>query len=317
MGALLRRIDGYWLAPMPPERLATIRLLVGLYALVYLIIRTPFLLSYAHFDPAQFEPVGVVGVLPRPLLPGVVQALVIGTLAFAPAFLLGWRFRITGPVFAGLLLWVLTYSNSWGQILHTDNLLMLQVIALALAPSAEALSLDAKRSATSPRSPDGRFGWPIRLMCALCVAAYVLAGIAKIKNGGTAFIEGDTLRNYVAFDNVRKLELGSIHSPLGAMLLPYSSVFAGLAAVTLVLELGAPVALLGRRFATVWVLAMWGFHVGVLAIMAIAFVYPLTGIAFAPFFRTERLLRRRPLSQVARWLGARHPSGAERGNTAS
>jgi hypothetical protein len=35
---------------------------------------------------------------------------------------------------------------------------------------------------------------------------------------------------------------------------------------------------------------MWGFHVGVLALMAILFPYPVTFIAFAPFFRTERLI---------------------------
>jgi hypothetical protein len=57
-------------------------------------------------------------------------------------------------------------------------------------------------------------------------------------------------------------------------------------------ELGAPVALLGRRIAAAWAALAWSFHLGVLALMAIAFPYPLLGVAFLPFFRAERLRRR-------------------------
>jgi len=63
---------------------------------------------------------------------------------------------------------------------------------------------------------------------------------------------------------------------------------------SLVLELGAPLALVGRRVGKAWAIGMWGFHVGVLAIMAITFAYPLSGIAFAPFFWVEALVRRFP-----------------------
>jgi hypothetical protein len=49
------------------------------------------------------------------------------------------------------------------------------------------------------------------------------------------------------------------------------------------------VALLSGRWRTAWVVAAWLFHVGVLASMAILFPYQLTGVAFAAFFRIERL----------------------------
>ena len=63
-----------------------------------------------------------------------------------------------------------------------------------------------------------------------------------------------------------------------------------LATLTIVVELGAPVVLLARRWATAaWVGAAWGFHVGILALMAIAFPYQLTLVAFAPLLPVERL----------------------------
>jgi hypothetical protein len=57
---------------------------------------------------------------------------------------------------------------------------------------------------------------------------------------------------------------------------------------TLAVELGAPVALLGRRWALGWSVAAWLFHVGIAALMWIAFPYPLSGIAFAPLLACER-----------------------------
>ena len=87
-------------APAPPERLATLRLLIGGYALVYLLIRSVHLMSYADADPVLFTPVGVVNVLPRPLLPSVVRGLVVATVGLSIPFFLGYRYRWTAPLFA-------------------------------------------------------------------------------------------------------------------------------------------------------------------------------------------------------------------------
>jgi hypothetical protein len=48
---------------------------------------------------------------------------------------------------------------------------------------------------------------------------------------------------------------------------------------------------------------MWGFHLGVLALMAIGFVYPLSFLAFAACFDAEKLWQRRPLKKLAAKLG--------------
>jgi len=151
-------------------------------------------------------------------------------------------------------------------------------------------------------TPHPRYGWAPRLMVALAAATYLLAGVAKLRNGGLHFIEGETLRNLVAFDNARKIELGDYHSPLGVLLLDHPRFFASMAAGSLLLELGAPLALI-RRVGRPWALAMWAFHVGVLLLMAIGFVYPLSFVAFAACFDVERLWQRRPLQALANKLG--------------
>jgi hypothetical protein len=286
------RVDRFWRAAMPAERLAAIRVLVGGYALVYLVGRAVHLASYAGLDPARFDPVGVCAILSRPLLPGVVVALVIATVVAAVPFFLGWRYAVTAPLFAALLLWVTTYSNSWGKILHVDNLFVLHAGVLALVPAADAVSLDA-RAGRAARGDGIRYGWPVRLLALVCISGYVLAGVAKLQNSGFAYFGGETLRNYVAFDNVRKIELGSLPGPLGPWLLPHVGVFRALAIGSLLLELLAPLALFHRRAGHLWAGAAWSFHIGVLALMGIAFLYPLSAVAFAPFFPVERLVPKR------------------------
>jgi hypothetical protein len=264
-----------------------LRLLAGGFGLGYVIVRAPHLAGYTRFDDTQFAPVGIATLLEGPLPDAAVRLLVAATLVAGVTFVAGWRFRLSGPAFALLLLAVTTYRNSWGQVFHTENLLVLHVLVLACAPAADALSLDARgRERTGD---DARYGWPVRLMCIVTVLTYFIAGETKLRIAGLDWLTSDSLRNYIAFDNLRKAELGDFHSPLGGWFVGHGWLFPPLAALTLAVELGAPLALLGGRMARAWVLAAWAFHAGVLAVMAILFPYPLLGVGFAPFFAVERL----------------------------
>ena len=296
----------WWFQSVPAERLAVLRVLVGLYSVIYFCVRIPYWLSFARHRAVQFDPVGVLVWMDAPMSPGLYQTLVVLTALGSVLFFIGAWYKVAAPVFAALLFVVLCYANSWGTVLHTDNLWLAHVVALSMAPAADAVSYDA-RSNTTPLPAHFKYGWAIRLMCLVCVCAYFIAGLAKVKNSGLDFVGGETLRNYVAMDNVRKLELGSpFYSPLAVWMLEYTATFRVLAMGSMVLELGAPVAMMHRYIAKPWTIAMWGFHVGVLALMAIGFFYPITFIAFAPFWRVERLLRFFP----ERFRGASAPAPA-------
>ena len=291
--------NAWWLSPAPAQRLAVVRVLAGGFAIVYLLLRTPHLLSLSGFRPAQFAPVGIVNGLDGPLPEWALRVLVVATLATAVPFVLGWRFQVFGPVFAVLLLSLLTYRNSFAQIFHTENLLVLQVVVLAVSPAAAAYSFDAVRRGVQSPAPSWEFGWPLRLMCLITVLVYVIAGVAKLENAGLEWATGDVLRNYAAYDNLRKVQLGDWHSPIGAAMVQHGWLFKPLAFVPLAAELFAPLALLGGRSRWLWVTVVWGFHVGIFATMAIIFPYQLTGIAFASFFAVERLVPGRWRSSVA------------------
>lgn len=303
-----------FLAPAPPERLATLRILVGAFATAWATVRLPEHLAQAGRPAHHWHPSGIWSLLDAPPPDLVVDGLALALPVLGLLFVVGWRFGAVGPTFALGLLAVATLDSSWGQIFHTENLMVLHVAILALAPgAADVLAVGRRRMS----GPSGRYGWPVRLCGVVVVITYMTAGVAKLRYSGLGWASGRALRNLVAYDNLRKQLLGDRYSPVGTWLVGHGWAFRPLAVATLAVELGAWVVLLGRGWRTAWVAAAWAFHVGVLALMAIVFAYPLSGVAFAPFFRLERLAaaaeRRRPRPVADQGLamtsGMRSPGG--------
>jgi hypothetical protein len=297
----------WWFAPAPAERLAALRIAIGTFAVIWTMGRLGEVLSLARLPAAQLAPVGVTRVLDAPL-PGVaVAAIAIATIALLIAFTAGAWFRVTAPLAALGLLWTMSYRNSWGMVFHTENLLVLHVLALACMPAADAWRVGATRPAVPP--PAG-YGWAIKLLAAIACATYLLAGIAKLRLAGLHWLDGDQLRNQIAIDNLRKALLGSGTAPLAEALIGHRDLMIALSIGTLAIELGAPLALLGRRIARLWLWSAWGFHVGVVLTMNVWFPYPLAGIAFLPLVDAERLVGRlaRLASAPRRWWCGRPDS---------
>jgi hypothetical protein len=227
------------------------------------------------------------------------------TVALLVAFVLGVAYRAVAPVAAAALVWTLSYRNSWGIPFHTENLLVLHVAALACAPAADAWALRPIW-----RGARAGYGWPIKLMIALTAATYLLAGVAKLRIAGLGWIDGDLLRNQIAYDNLRKAVFGDRIAPLATTFLSHHALLTAFCVATIAVEVGAPLALLGTRIARWWALAAWGFHVGVVLLMNIWFPYPLFGFAYLPVLPVERPLgrligSRNPIERVREWRSSR------------
>ncbi len=264
-------------------------------------------------SPADlFEPVGVAAVFSNPI-PAQVFAAILGlTLLANIAFLLGWRHRYTGPLFAALLLFVLCYRNSWSMIYHNDNLLVIHALILGVTRAADAFSLGAHRrnraSTQSATSLGWQYGWPLRLICTVTVLSYFLAGVAKLMGPlGLAWGRGDALRSQLAADGLRKEFLGDGAASLSFLVFDHLWLFGLIGVVTMLVEFGAPLALLHKWAGRAWALLSLGMHWGILVLMGIVFEYSLSGIIFAAFFPLERvadwfqkLRRSHPVLPVAR-----------------
>ncbi len=275
----------------PPERLAVLRVLTGAFATIYLVVRLPAFHGLGDAPARDFEPVGVLWWMASPVPAGVLSAVLAVTTMAGAAFASGAWFRVTGPGFAILLLALTTYHSSWGQLLWFENLVTLHVLIVGCSPSADALSVDARDR--PPATWRAGYGWPVRLAALVTVLTYVLAGIAKLAEAGSSWVSGQTLVNHVAYSAARLEVLGASASPLASLLVRHAWLLTPAAVLTLVLELGAPLALLGGKVRDAWVIGVWLMHVGIAATMFVVFPYPLSLVAFAPLFRLERLVPRR------------------------
>lgn len=314
VGRLLRRLDAFWFAEGLAARLALLRIAVGGGTLFYFAVRYSIFTGIARSAPTVFEPVGLSRLLGSPISPSLFDVLLWATILTNVAFVLGWRFRVTGPLFAALFLWVLCYRNSWSMIYHSDNLVALHVLILGLTRSADALSLDALRwqmvrgwwsrlrgsAVASPAlvSDPGwlpashwEYGYPVRLMCAVAAVTYVLSGIAKVAGPlGWGWALGEGLRTQIAFDGLRKELIANGAQPLAFILYNDVALASIIGAGTLALELGAVVAVFFPRLGVVWAVLTFGMHWGIYLIMGIVFWYHLSGLAFLPFLLGNRLV---------------------------
>ena len=274
--ALSSRPLDWLMAEAPARRLEVVRIVTVLYCVVWITVRTDHWRHLADLPDSRWRPVGIAGWFRGPLSAAGVTTIAMATFVAGVAALSGRRWAIVGPLFAVGFLWLTTFGASWGQILHTEHLPALHLLVLAAAPSG--------------RGSSSTTGWPLKVMTLVTVGTYVVAGLAKFRfGGGIGWLDGDRLLRLVAHDNLRKRLLGDPYSPVAAHVVGHPLLFRIGVWLTLFVELGAPLVLLGGRVRRAWMTMAWTFHLGVLVLMAVLFPYPLVGIAFASMLPMERL----------------------------
>lgn len=301
-GSWLRRAEDRWLADVPVRRTTIVRMLVSGYATAFLLGRSWYLLAASELPRRSWHPVGVFSVLDAPPMRMLIALVWAGGVWAGVCATCGLRTRLSQPALAVCFLLVGTYGNSWGQLFHTEHLVAIHLVVLALAAVDRNRAVGLRRAGAADGSggftdaPSGAAaheatapGWPLRLMTAATAITYLLAGVAKVRLGGWDWLSGEALLHHVAYDNIRKEMVGSVASPVVGTAMRWDWWWrpAGLLAVAV--ELSAPILVLRARWRAVWAVLAWGFHLGVVVLMAIVFSYPLSGVAFASMFKLERL----------------------------
>ncbi|WP_193104061.1 hypothetical protein [Brachybacterium sp. FME24] len=265
---------------------ALLRVAVGGYHLWHIARRRKLYKGVHRTDAASFDPVGPARILRSPLPPVVADRLLDASLVTGALFTAGVAHRIVGPLHSALQTWNFSYRNSWSMVFHHENNLVLHTMVLGAAPSADALSLDAlvRDRSLLPGRRSWMYGATPTVMNAAVALTYLLAGLAKFTGGnGIRWVDGGNMRGQVAFDALRKEMLGEEASPLGKLLYPHRELFTAMAVISLIVEMGAPLAVLDHRAGRLFALGAFAMHWGIKAIMRITFPYNLSGVLYLPF----------------------------------
>lgn len=284
---LLHRVVNVLRPAAQPIRPAIARLATGAFTTWNNLRRRSMFRKLHAQDASTFTPVGPVRLLRRPLPPNVANALFDAAQATNMLTTLGIAHRVTGPINAVLQYWTLSYRNSWGMIFHNDNTALWHQVILGTSRSADALSVDAlvREQTLTPQRFDRAYGGiPTAMNIATC-AVYFISGIAKIRSPqGWNWARGSTLRDQIAADAVRKEVFGTKAPEAAAELYNARGFFTLAGIATLIIELGAPAALVNRRAGQLFSVAAWGMHLGIRVIMGIKFPYNTSAVAYIPFF---------------------------------
>jgi len=212
----LRYWDHYWFSPAPLFNLAACRVVIVAFQLYHLCLHDYHgkLLKQATIPTVQYNPLPIFQLLNAPFPWHQPPIMAVNMAYFATIFagffaLLGWRSRFGLSLFAVGNLYLQAYLYSFGRVHHSEALLILTLIVLAIAPSGSTLSVDNLRSRLRQNVRKGHFQpfnilqdqhmsarWPLVLIQWLFAIVYFSAGIHKISGSGGALISFDWLNGY-------------------------------------------------------------------------------------------------------------------------
>jgi hypothetical protein len=271
--APLRALERFVFAAEDPRRLAAVR--IGLCGLLAIRLAVGDYTFVAGQPGALYDPVSFMKLLPEMPSEGVtVAAQAIGVVA-ALAAAAGVATRATLPLAVACALLLNGMLNATGKIIHNDVLLVLCLLPLLAAPraaSARWTLREAVRTRTSGRdpgvsapAPGEAFGWPVRTAMLLIALAYFFVGFQKLRFSGIEWVTSENLRwvLYASSD--------SQADPNGLALFVADRAWLAhlLAAGTIVIEVGFPLALFVPRLRWLFVPAAVSLHLGIYLAMGL------------------------------------------------
>jgi hypothetical protein len=258
----LARAEAWLFAPGDPRRLAALR--IGLGTVLALRLATGPYLELARQPAALFRPISFLHLLHAMPPPAVVVVLQVAATAAAVLAVAGVAARVTLPLAWALALPLVAMTSSLGKVVHNDVLLLLSLVPLLPARTADAWSPAARRRAGAP-ARSVRYGWPVRTATVVVAGAYFFTGLGKLLHAGPAWVTSGNLR-WVLYASSDQAPLPN-HAALFVADRPWLAHLVALA--TLVLELGFPLVLLRPRAALVLVPCVLAMHAGIWVAMGL------------------------------------------------
>ena len=299
----------FWFAPQEPAALAICRILV--FALLFLLYLPVDLALWGSVSPVFWTSVGVWEYLPLPVFSEpaleVMQVVWKASLLLSCIGLFTRASTLTAFVLGAYLLGL---PHNWGKIHHFDALLVFVFGAMALSRCGDWGSVDAWRRRVRPEPrASGEYRWPIRFVWVTFALIFFAAGIAKLRNSGLEWVWSDNMARTL----VRQQYPASEPTPLvgwGIWLAQHPWLYRPLAAGTLVLEFGYPLALFSRRARALFVPGMLLAQIGIRVLMGPSFIpFIICNLFWVPWNRLIAIRRGAKAGVVARERAASAGSG--------
>ena len=283
MNAVAELWRRFWFAPASPWPLGLCR--AWFFATFYILFLHRWdQRIYAFFPEGFYQPRSFYAWLSlAPVDAATFDWLVTGLEWAVLLAALGLCTRLATAASLALGLYVIGYQFNYGYLHWAHAIAPIIMGVFALAPSGEALSIDAwlrqRDTGRRPRS-GGQYRWPIQLARLIFVSIFLAAGLSKLRIAGLAWVASDTLRNYLLENQYifQDAAAASWGRPVVDWLVLRPGWCRALAGLSLTLELSAPLALLSRRARLVLIPALFAFQVGNALLLYQDFFFAYLGV---------------------------------------
>jgi hypothetical protein len=256
----MRRLERWMFSPGSAHRLAALR--IGLCSVLAVRLSRGLYLGLAGQPHELFRPLSFMqlfGSMPSRTTTLVVQVIGVPAAVLA-AF--GFRARLTLPAAWAAGVFLNGMATSVGKVVHNDVLLLLALIPLLPAPTADVWSIDSRRQ-EGRQAWSARYGWPLRTAMVVVTGGYFFTGLAKLLFSGLAWVTSDNLR-WVLYASS---DAQASPNGLGLLIADHPWLAHLVAAATLMLELGFPLVLFRPRAAWIFVPGVVLLHTSIWATM--------------------------------------------------
>ncbi len=220
----------YWFRSSALLNLAIVRLVAVTFQLYYVTNNDSGyyydrFLHLARLPDALYQPLLMLRVLVLPFSWGgewyrptfsVLLVVYWLTMAVGLCALIGFKTNVSLLGFAIGNLFLQAFQYSFGERHHTEGLMMMALLFLALSPAGAVLSVDDWQRRVRhnvqqqrlvpfrPSEENSPFAhWPLQLIQYMFALIYLSAALNKWLVGGTEWLNGDTLQFYLLYDGMR------------------------------------------------------------------------------------------------------------------
>lgn len=204
------------------------------------------------------------------------------------------RVTTAGSFFVGIYL--LGLPHNFGKVHHNDAIVVIVLGIMALSRCGDSWSVDqivgkARRGDISwtERPMSGEYTWPVRMVWLVLALVFFAAGISKIRYSGLEWIFSDSLANMLIESHYHANNADPLTS-WGLYLAQYSWLCRLLAAATIIIEVGYPLALFSWRARWILVPAAFFMLIGIYVVMGPTFVqFLFCNLFWIPWDRVYRI----------------------------
>ena len=275
-GRLVGRFERWLLGSMPPLSGRLRFVFYGGSLCLFAFLNDGLSFTLGEASPGLYQPRGITALLGVPYLsPGAMRGLMAVTYLAWLCAAVGLLTRPAKILTAVGLLLALGFEQAYeAGGTHAHYLLLYALVLLSYSTSDRDWSVDAwlrrRRGITvegeGGAASTGGTGLPRTGLLILAVSFYCASGLSKLIDAGPLWMDGQSLQHYIAsqvdrtsFEIVTSLRIWVSGQRWLCLIL---------SAVTLVIELGSPVALFSRRLRHLWIAAWISMHLGIVVLMA-------------------------------------------------